>query len=132
MSLIDCSQVYVTHSKMTDGLGAFAKKEFKKNEVIEIGLAYIVDLDGNTNDHVFTWYDKSNPFNKPKWACCSGCVTYYNTSLNPNVKMIRDFENNTFKIVALTDIEANEELHHTYKSLQWRKCFNELNTILNN
>ena len=132
MSLIDCSQVYVTHSRMTDGFGAFAEKEFKKNEVIEFGLAYIVDLDGNTNDHVFTWYEKSNPFNKPKWACCSGCATYYNTSLNPNVKMIRDFETNTFKIVALKEIKKDEELYHTYKSLQWRKCFNELNNILNN
>tara|TARA_B110001469_G_C9568149_1_gene281741 strand:+ start:634 stop:1032 length:399 start_codon:yes stop_codon:yes gene_type:complete len=132
MSLIDCSKVYVTQSKMTDGFGAFSKQKFKQHDIIEIGLAYIVELDGNTNDHVFTWYEKSNPLNSPKWASCSGCATYYNTSLNPNVKMIRDFETNTFKIIALKDIEENEELHHTYKSLQWRECFNELNHILNN
>ena len=56
----------------------------------------------------------------------SGCATFYNTSLTPNTKMIRDFDNNTFTIHALKDISMHEELTHTYKSLEWRTCFDGL------
>jgi len=129
-SVIDCSNVFVLNSPLTNSLGVFAKKDFKKDEIIEYGLAYIIDLDGHKNDHVFTWYHPDHPDQKPRWASCSGCATYYNTSLTPNVKMIRDFDNNKFEIIALKDINKNEELFHTYKSLKWRKCFTELYTNL--
>ena len=48
-----------------------------------------------------------------------------------NVNMERDFINNTFKIIANRDIQKDEELLHTYKSLQWRECFTEIKNILN-
>uniref|UniRef100_A0A6C0CY11 SET domain-containing protein n=1 Tax=viral metagenome TaxID=1070528 RepID=A0A6C0CY11_9ZZZZ len=44
--------------------------------------------------------------------------------------MDRDFENDTFIIYALKDISKDEELTHKYRSLDWRKCFNDLNTSL--
>ena len=48
-------------------------------------------------------------------------------SLDPNTKMIRNYEDDTFEIYAIRDISKDEELTHKYKSLKWRKCFKELN-----
>ena len=120
MSLIDCNNVYVQQSSLKDaGVGVFAKKKFIKDEVVEIGIVRIVNLDGHQNHYVFTW----DPIHKKKWAIGSGCSTFYNTSNNPNTKMIRDYENFSYKIIALRNIKKDEELTHKYLSLSWRKCF---------
>lgn len=122
MSFVECSKVIVKQSYLTDGgLGAFANKDIKEGELVEKGVVRIIDFDGNQNSYVFTWSE-----DKTKWAFASGCATFYNTSLTPNTKMVRDFDNNTFSIYALKDIEINEELTHTYKSLEWRTCFDGL------
>ena len=120
---VNCSKVYTTKTKF--GHGVFAKSSIKKGELIEKGLARIIPLDGNDCPYVFTWSE-----DRTKWAICSGYATFYNTSRDPNTKMNRDFENNTFEIYALRDIEENEELTHTYRSLGWRKCFSELNDTI--
>jgi len=66
-------------------------------------------------------------------AFTSGCATYYNTAKkgNSNTIMKRFFKENRFEIYAVRDIKKDEELTHTYKSLEWREVFSELNTILN-
>jgi len=120
MSLINCVNVYVKESDIINaGIGAFAAKNIKKDEVTELGIVRLVDLDGHKNPYVFTW----DPINKKKWALGSGCSTFYNTSNHPNTKMIRDYDNLSFKIIALRDIEKNEELTHKYLSINWRNCF---------
>ena len=129
MSKVDCSKVYIKESSINSEFdGAFAIKAIKAGDIVEYGLARVIEIDGYQNPYVFTWSD-SIP-NKT-WTMCSGCATFYNTSLTPNTKMIRNFENNTFQIVALKDISKDEELTHTYKSLNWRTCFQELNNTLN-
>ena len=126
MSSVECSKVTVKQSNLIDGgLGAFANQNIKKNELIEKGVVRIIDFDGNQNPYVFTWSE-----DRKKWAFASGCATFYNTSLTPNTKMVRDFDNNTFSIYALKDISIDEELTHTYKSLEWRTCFDELKSKL--
>jgi hypothetical protein len=131
-----CIDVYVKESSFsTDEStfdGAFAGKFFKKDEIIEIGVVRVLpdSFDGNESPYVFTW---SDTIPNKRWAIASGCATFYNTSIkDANVKMLRDFKNNTFKIIALRDINIDEELLHTYKSLQWRKCFSDIKQILNN
>ena len=42
----------------------------------------------------------------------------------------RNFENDSFEIYAIRDIEEGEQLTHKYKSLDWRECFQELKTDL--
>lgn len=126
---MDCSKVFIkptikNHIKMN---GVFSKEPIKKGDIIEYGIASIINADGNKNPHLFTW---SDDIPNTTWAALSGCAPYYNTSLEPNCKVIRDFENNTFKIIALNDIEKEEELTHTYKSLNWRTCFQDLNSFL--
>ena len=127
---ICCSNVHVRTSTLSkeDTIfdGAFANKDFKKNELIEYGIVRLLPecFEGNDSPFVFTW---SNDIPNTKWAMTSGCAMFYNTSLKePNVRMDRNFDDNTFKIVALRDIQQNEELFHTYKSLKWRKCFQDI------
>ena len=123
MSFVDCNKVYVKDSEYPDaGLGAFAKCDFEPNEIVEIGVARVIDCDGNRDPNLFTWSD-----DRTKWAFCSGCAPFYNTCLNANTRMERDFENNTFVIYAKRNIQKNEELTHTYRSLGWRPCFADLN-----
>ena len=126
MSLVESSNVYVKDTE-NKGLGVFSRVDFKAGDVIEKGIARRIDTDGNNNSYLFTWSE-----DRSQWAFLSGCATFYNTSLTPNVIVQRDFINDTFTIKAINDIPKNTELTHTYKSLQWRKCFQELNQSLNN
>lgn len=121
---VDCSKVYVGFLK-EKGFSVFAKDNIKKGDLVEKGIACLIDIDGNNNSHLFTWSE-----DRTKWAHTSGCATFYNTSLQPNCVMNRDFENNVFTISALKNIEKGEELNHLYRSLQWRTCFKDLNTHL--
>lgn len=121
MGLVNCTKVYVAKSRY--GLGVFARQQIKVGEIIETGLMYrLVNVDGNENPHLFTWSD-----DRKTWAAGSGCLPYYNhTSEEPNMKKIGDLNNDTMIVVALRDIEPNEELVSTYYSAKWRKCFGDL------
>lgn len=125
LKLIDCSKVFVKHSGSLKGIGAYAAVAIKKDEVVEYGLMRRVETDGNKNPYLFTWSD-----NRDVWAYASGCATFYNTSKQPNVKMDRFYDEDLFTITALQDIKKGDELLHTYKSLNWRTCFQELNQKL--
>ena len=45
---------------------------------------------------------------------------------DPNCVMFRYFEEDRFEVYAIKDIAMGDELLHTYRSLQWRKCFADL------
>lgn len=82
----------------------------------------LVNVDGNENLHVFTWSD-----DRKTWAGGSGCLPYYNhTSEEPNMKKICDLLNDTMVVIALRDINKDEELVSQYYSSSWRKCFSDL------
>ena len=62
------------------------------------------------------------------WALGSGCSTFYNSTspsdpVPSNTKMTRFYDEDRFEIHAVRGIAADEELIHTYKSLEWRECF---------
>ncbi len=88
-------------------------------------------FDGNTCPYIFTWSDE-----RPNrvWAMGSGCSPFYNTAKEgeANTRMVRHFDKDAFEIYATRDIAEGEELLHTYISLTWRTCFQELNDIVNN
>jgi SET domain-containing protein len=121
MGLVNCSKVYVDNS--TYGLGVFTKQDIKQGEIIETGLMMrIKNVDGNENEHLFTWSD-----DRQTWAAGSGCLPFYNhTSENPNMKKCGDLVNDTMVVVALRDIKTGEELLSQYYSASWRKCFSDL------
>ena len=125
MSLVQCDKVYVKDTGDERGKGSFANVDISSGDIVEMGLARRVDTDGNTNNYLFTWSE-----DRTIWAFCSGCATFYNTSLEPNTRMDRDFENDTFVIYAIKDIKKDEELTHKYRSLSWRMCFKDLNNSL--
>ena len=124
MNLIDCSKVYVKNTESM-GFGAFINQSVKNVTLIEKGIVKIIDTDGNKSPYLFTW----SP-DRTVWAFASGCATFYNTSLTPNTRMDRNYENNSFEIYAIKDIKKDEQLTHKYKSLEWRECFQELNEAL--
>ena len=121
MGLVNCSKVYVAKSQY--GLGVFARNPIKLGEIIETGLMVrLTNTDGNENPHLFTWSD-----DRKVWASGSGCLPYYNhTSGEPNMKKIGDLQADTMIVVALRDIEKDEELVSQYYSASWRKCFSDL------
>ena len=124
MSLVDCSKVIVKNTN-TMGLGAFANQNIKRGDLIEKGIVRRIDTDGHKSPYLFTWSE-----DRTVWAFGSGCSTFYNTSLDPNTRFVRNYITDTFKIYAQIDIKVGEELTHKYKSLEWRECFQELNKTL--
>jgi len=117
---IDCSNVYIGICKF--GYGVFARRDFKKDEIIEFGLMYrLKNVNGHENPHLFTWSD-----DRTVWAGASGCIPWYNHSDIPNIKKVGDLINDTMVIVALRDIKKGEELCNTYFSSKWRECFKDL------
>ncbi len=77
--------------------------------------------------HFFAVY-----FSLQTWGMGSGCAPFYNTCKEgtANTRMERFFDEDRFEIYATRDIAAGEELLHTYISLKWRTCFQELNEIV--
>ena len=124
MSLIDCSKVIVKNTN-TMGLGAFANQNIKRDDLIEKGVVRRIDSDGHKSPYLFSWSE-----DRTVWAFASGCATFYNTSLDPNTRFVRNYIADTFEIYAQRDIKVGEELTYKYKSLEWRECFQELNKTL--
>ena len=124
MSLVDCSKVIVKNTN-TMGLGAFANQNIKRGDLIEKGVVKRIDSDGHKSPYLFSWSE-----DRTLWAFASGCATFYNTSLDPNTRFVRNYITDTFKTYAQRDIKVGEELTHKYKSLEWRECFQELNKTL--
>tara|TARA_B100000963_G_scaffold352101_1_gene364770 strand:- start:1414 stop:1842 length:429 start_codon:yes stop_codon:yes gene_type:complete len=135
MSKIDCSKVIVKTSSFStpDNKfdGAFAIVDIKKGELVEKGIMRRLSdnnnkvFDGMKNPYVFTW---SNTIPNFTWAFGSGCSSFYNSALesNANTHMVRFFDEDRFEIYATKNINAGDELTHTYKSLQWRDVFKPL------
>ena len=124
MSLVDCSKVIVKNTN-TMGLGAFINQNIKRGDLIEKGVVRRIDSDGHKSPYLFSWSE-----DRTVWAGASGCATFYNTSLDPNTRFVRNYITDTFEIYAQIDIKVGEELTHKYKSLEWRECFQELNKTL--
>jgi len=124
MSLVDCSKVIVKNTN-TMGLGAFINQNIKRGDLIEKGVVRRIDSDGHKSPYLFSWSE-----DRTVWAFASGCATFYNTSLDPNTRFVRNYITDTFEIYAIRDIKVGEELTHKYKSLEWRECFQELNKTL--
>jgi hypothetical protein len=135
MTKVDCSRVYVDTSKFSTPShsfdGAFAKTDIKKGELVEKGIVRrLNNFDGMKNPYVHTWSDDTP---NTTWAISSGCATYYNTAPQgkANTHMKRFYDEDRFEIYAMKDIKMDEELTHTYKSLEWREVFTDLNSELN-
>ncbi len=120
MGNVNCSKVKVEKGKY--GWGVFARDNYAQGEILETGLmTRLVNVNGHENPHLFTWSD-----DRTIWASASGCIPFYNHSKIANVKKIGDLKNDTMTIVALRDINKDDELFNHYYSRSWRTCFEHL------
>jgi len=120
--VLDCSKVYAK-ADGHGGVGAFAAQPIKKGEVVEYGIVRRLPVDGHKSTILFTWSE-----DRTVWAHASGLAPFYNTALDgsENTKMNRYFDEDRFDIIAVRDIEEDEELTHVYRSIDWRACFGDL------
>jgi len=126
--LMDCSKVLVVQGDY--GASARAAVDIAEGEMVEFGIVRRLDgLDGMKNEYVFTW---SDDIPNTTWALGSGCATFYDTEVpeKSNTHMTRFFDEDRFEIHATRPIKKGEALTHTYKSLKWRGCWDELRGAL--
>jgi len=105
------------------GVGVFAKKSIKKNEVLEED-PFIV-LKGNWHKlpsllqaYIYGW-TKDLPDKKSKAALVFGSGALYNSSPKPNADWQTNVKRNRFIFFAIKDIKAEEEIMIDYGNEYW-------------
>ena len=61
-------------------------------EIIEAGTSNQINCNGQRWQMVFTWENPdwgAAPEDRKKWGICSGHAAFYNTSKDPNTKMLK-------------------------------------------
>jgi len=118
-SLVYCSKLFATADEH-GGVGVFAAVPIKQGELIERGVVKRLPLDGHDSTNVFTWSE-----DRSVWATSTGVCSFYNAALTEpaNTEMMRHFDDDTFEVYAKRDISANEQVTHSYRSIDWRRCF---------
>lgn len=105
------------------GVGVFAKKAIKKNEVLEEN--YYIILKGNWHklpslmqEYIFGW-TKDLPDSKSKAALVFGNGALYNSSPQPNADWQTNVKRNRFIYYAIQNIKAGEEILVDYGDEYW-------------
>ena len=108
-------KVKLAKSKILEGIRCIiSDKDITKDEIIEecpILLLPMPDMQYISktvmDKYEFVWNEKND-------ALVLGYGSLYNHSFEPNVRFVRDFENNLMKFIAIRDIAAGEELFINY------------------
>ncbi len=102
------------------GRGVFAKKNIKKDTVVELANIILIPntdyeliQDTILYHYVFEWDDPKNKGEKTNAIAFSICQ-FFNHSYNPNLKYFYDYKNSTIEYVAIKDILKGEELTVNY------------------
>ena len=104
------------------GKGLFAKKNLKKNKIIEIAHVMLIhdndyDLiqESSLYNYTFTWDDPKFPnhMNAIAFSICQ----FMNHSYEPNVQYFYDYESQTIEYRTLRDIIEGEELTVNYNGI---------------
>jgi SET domain-containing protein len=111
--------VRISPSSIPDaGLGVFACRPIRMGEIIEeccvIPFDNGVPVPENTAlwDYQLAWLDGID-------AIASGAALFYNHSDMPNATAVRDIENRKLEIIAISDIDENDEIFVLYKCDPW-------------
>ena len=98
------------------GRGVFARKNFKKGEIIEVCPVIILSKKDTKNidktklyDYYFEWDEKSG-----ENAIVLGCGSMYNHSYESNATFKKDKAKKCFNFVAVKDIRRGEEITINY------------------
>ena len=105
---------YRNKSTLDEGYGMFAKKNIKKNDIIE-ECTFLRFEDYNVKSTRLKDYSWSY---KKKNIIPLGYCSIINHSYNPNAKVV--ITNDFLSIIALTNIKKNEEIFISYGSKYWK------------
>ena len=107
----------------TKGKGAFAKKDIKKDTVIDIANVVLIPNKDYRKikktqlyNYCYIWED---PRHKPafKNAITLSISQFINHSYAPNVQYLYDYKNKAIEYMAIKDIKKGEELTVNYNGL---------------
>jgi len=105
------------------GVGVFAKKDIKKNEVLEEDPFILLkgnwkNLQPQVQEYIFGW-TKDMPDSKSKAAMVFGTGAIYNSTAKPNADWQTSIKKNRFIYYALKNIKAGEEIMINYGPEYW-------------
>jgi SET domain-containing protein len=110
------------------GIGVFAKKSIKANEVLEedhfVILKNFQKLPPLLQEYIFGW-TKDMPDAKSKAALVLGTGPLYNSSPKPNASWETSVKRNRFIFYAVKNIKAGEEILIDYGSEYWESRIKE-------
>jgi SET domain-containing protein len=115
-------KIEVRNSKL-HGVGVFAKKTIKKNEVLEEDPFILLKGDWHKlprllQEYIFGW-TKDMPDYKSKAALVFGTGAIYNSSPKPNAEWLTETRKKRFVYYATKNIKAGEEIMIDYGPEYW-------------
>ncbi|MBA7481549.1 hypothetical protein ES705_23846 [subsurface metagenome] len=111
---------YISKGK---GKGAFAKKDIKKNTIIDVANVILIPNKDYEKikktvlyDYCYIWKD---PKHKPGFenAITLSISQFINHSYEPNIRYLYDYKNKAIEFSAIRDIKEGEELTVNYNGL---------------
>lgn len=121
MKLLPSDKIYIDNSIINNaGRGIFAKKDIKKDEIIE--KCPVVIISENEVPHLrktklvnyyFMWGVSPEKENH-KAAICLGFGSIYNHAYSPNATYIKRIDQDLIEFIAIKDIKENEEITVNY------------------
>ena len=104
---MDSRKIHLKDTKKF-GKGVFARKKIRKGEVVAVfdGKRYDGKFDGWTKDLLY----HTIQYGPEEWRDSKGVARYFNHSCDPNCGI-----RGLFNVVAMRDIEANEQLTWDYE-----------------
>jgi len=115
--------IKIRHVSEEKGKGAFAKKDIKKNTIIDVANVILIpNKDYNKikktvlYDYCYIWED---PNHKPEFknAISLSVSQFINHSFDPNIKYLYDYKIKAIEFSAIREIKEGEELTVNYNGL---------------
>jgi SET domain-containing protein len=120
--IIEPSNKILIKKSPIHGLGVFACKYIKKDEIIEICPIIDMGMNKGESSHILIDYRFNWPQGTPdfeKQVVCSGYGMLYNHSENANANWRSNFELNCFEFYATKDILPDEEIFIWYGDVNY-------------
>ena len=112
MRIYPPKKIYVDNSPI-HGLGVFASKDIKKDEVIEVCPILDLGLQKGATSGILLNYRFNWPSGTVEWekqVAGLGYASFYNHSNNPNASWRSLYNDNVFEFFATRDIKSGEEI----------------------